>query len=238
MRRYTDPDVQHSLHSYFTLFDHVDLFVSTWSDRGISYNHGDMRLRGDEGDVVTEEKVRRAFPQTRSVVIHELKAWEARLEGCWKQVYTEGFEWSGMKIKGTVVPQLFTLWDANEAKKRHEIQHGITYDLVLRVRPDALFVPHSRSLYERVATGEIHAINNPASGTFYPQRIYDIFFFGAPKAMDILCDAYKNLPVLLEHPWQNGLHPRDACRCLYVQARYVGGLGVCDIPLDICKVKR
>ena len=238
MRRYTDPDVQQSLQSYFALFDAVDIFVSTWSDRGISYNHGDMRFQGDEGDVVTEDQVRRVFPQARSVAIHDLKTWEAKLEGCWRAVYTEGFEWSGMKIKGTVVPQLFTLWDAKEAKKRHEIQHGIQYDLVLRVRPDVLFAPHSRSLYERVADSEIHAINNPASGTYYPQRIYDIFFFGKSAAMDILCEAYKNLPQLVAHPWQNGLHPRDACRCLYVQARYVGGLGVCDIPLDVCKVKR
>jgi hypothetical protein len=238
MRRYTDPDVQHSLHSYFALFDAVDIFVSTWSDRGISYNHGDMRIHGDEGDAITEEKVRSAFPQTRSVVIHDLKAWEAKLEGCWRAVYTEGFQWNGGHIRGTAVPQLFTLWDANKARQTYQQEKGIQYDLVIRVRADALFIPHSRSLYERVLAGEIHAINNPTSGTYYPQRIYDIFFFGTPEAMDVACEAYPNLPQLVAHPWQNGLHPRDACRCLYVQTRFVGGLGVCDIPLDICKAKR
>jgi hypothetical protein len=160
------------------------------------------------------------------------------LDGIWRAVYTEGFQWNGMNIKGTVVPQLFGIWDANESRKAWASLNSVAHDLVIRVRPDALFIPHSRSLYDSVLSGEIHAINNQASGTYYPQRIYDIFFFGKPGAMDIVCDAFRNLPALVAHPWQNGLHPRDACRCLYVQARFVGGLGVHDIPLDICKVKR
>jgi hypothetical protein len=238
MRRYTDPDVLHSLHRFWSLFDHVDVFISTWSDRGVSYNHGHMKSHGDETDGVTEAELRRIYPQARRIRIHSLGEWERGLEGVWKSVYAEGFEWNGMHIRGTVVPQLFGIWDANQQRLAYQAETGAQYDLVIRCRPDTIFVPHSRSIYESAATNAIYAINNRSTATFYPQRIYDIFFFGSSKAMDAVCEAYKELPELLRCPWDNGLHPRDACRCLYVQARFQHGLEVVDLPLDVCAVKR
>lgn len=241
MRRYTDADVLNSLHNYFSMFDSVDIFVSTWSDRGVSYNHGQVVGRGDAEDTITEADVCRVFPQTRGIRIHDLKTWATGLEGCRKAVYTEGFEWRGMRIRGTVVPQLFGLWDANRIRLEYETRVGVSYDLVIRCRPDCLFVPHSshsRDLYESVMPNTIYAINNRASGTYYPQRIYDIFFFGTPAAMDSVCRAYEDFEALIGHPWDNGLHARDACRCLYVQARFRMGMAVVDLGLDVCTVKR
>ncbi len=238
MRRYTDPDVLHSLHRYWSLFDAVDVFISTWSDRGVSYNHGDVRWRGDEADKVTEAELRRLYPQARSIRIHDIATWERGLLGEWKTVYAEGFEWNGMRIRGTVVPQLFGIWDANCLRREYEAATGVSYDLVIRCRPDAVFAPHGRSLYESTIPNTIYAINNCGSATFYPQRIYDIFFWGDAAAMDAVCEAYQELPELLACPWDNGLHPRDACRCLYVQARIRRGVGVVDVPLDVCIVKR
>jgi hypothetical protein len=238
MRRYTDPEVLHSLQRFWSLFDAVDIFISTWSDRGVSYNHGDIKWRGDEAEAITEGELRRLYPQARSVAIHNLREWETALEGCWKTVYTEGFEWNGGHIRGTVVPQLFGIWDANRLRREYEAATGVKYDLVIRCRPDVVVTPHSRSVYESVVPNTIYAINNKASGAYYPQRIYDIFFFGSPAAMDCTCDAYQCLDVLVGHPWNNGLHPRDACRCLYIQARFMMGLGVMDIPADLCKVAR
>ncbi len=234
MRRYTDPDVLQSLKTYFARFPALDIFVSTWSDRGVSHNHGQAVYRGDEKDVVSESVIRQHFPQVRGVRIHDSAVWEAQLRGAWKTVYEEGFEWNGMQIRGTVVPQLFTLWDANEMRKAA----GASHDVVIRVRPDVLFRDHSRSLYDSVAPNTIYAINNRRTGTFYPQRIYDIFFFGTADAMDGVCEAYRNFDRLIEHPWQNGLHTRDACRCLYVQARFFGCTAVVDLDVDVCAVKR
>jgi hypothetical protein len=241
MRRWTDPDVLQSIQRFFGLFgpiDTVDIFVSTWSDRGVSYNHGDVKLRGDEGDIVTAEAIRSVYPQVRGVAVRDRKEWEGTLQGVWKSVYTEGFEWNGMTIKGTVVPQLFGIWDANRMRKEYARTTGTTYDLVIRCRPDVVFRDFTRSLYESCVSNTIYAINNKASGTYYPQRIYDIFFYGSEAAMDVVCEAYEVLDKLVAHPWQNGLHPRDACRCLYVQARFVGGLAVQDILADVCAVKR
>jgi hypothetical protein len=238
MRRYTDPEVQHSLQKYLGLFDSADIFISTWSDRGVSHNHGDVKWRGDEKDGITEAELRRIYPQARRIAIHDLAAWERSLEGCWKTVYTEGFEWNGAHIRGTAVPQLFGLWDANCLRCEYETATGARYDLVIRCRPDVVFAPQSRSLYESAIPNTVYAINCKTTGAYYPQRIYDIFFFGDPKVMNQLCEAYKNLDTLVAHPWNNGLHPRDACRCLYVQARFLDGAGVVDLPVELCKVVR
>jgi hypothetical protein len=234
MRQYNDPDVIESLRVYLGQFASVDIYVSTWSDRGVSYNHGHVCLQGDEGEQVTEATLRQYFPQIHSIRIHDTKVWEKGLQGAWKAAYTEGFTWSGMKIRGTVIPQLFTLWDANQLRK----ESGIKHDLVIRCRPDALFAGHAPSIYHFVSPNTIYAINNPSTGTFYPQRIYDIFFFGTAEAMDGVCGAYKNFNELEAYPWQNGLHPRDACRCLYIQARFFVNIAVVDLPIDICVIKR
>jgi hypothetical protein len=238
MRRYTDAEVQHSLQKYLGLFDSADIFISTWSDRGVSHNHGDVKWRGDEKDGITEAELRRIYPLAKRIAIHDLAAWERSLEGCWKTVYTEGFEWNGLPIRGTVVPQLFGLWDANRLRCEYEAVTGARYDLVIRCRPDVVFAPQSRSLYESAIPNTVYAINCKSTGAYYPQRIYDIFFFGDPKAINQLCEAYKNLDTLVAHPWNNGLHPRDACRCLYVQARFLGGAGIVDLPFELCKVVR
>lgn len=243
MRRFADPDVLQSVLAFFRLFDTADVFISTWSDRGVSYNHGDVRLRGDEGDRITEANLRSVYPSLRACAIHELGEWERGLTGLKKQIYEEGFEWQGMKIRGTVVPQLFGLWDANRLRTEYERLSGVRYDLVIRCRPDVLFDMGGkgvrRSLFETMAPNTIYAINNPGSGTYYPQRVYDIFFYGDRGAMDAVCGgAWENLELLVGHPWQNGLHPRDACRCLYVQARFLSGCAVQDVAQDLCLVKR
>lgn len=238
MRRFTEPAVLQSFHAFSAQFDVADIFISTWSNRGVSYNHGQIHHYNDESNVITENHLRSCYPQTRFCAIHSLQDWEDALVGCRKQVYTEGFEWYGMKIRGSVVPQLFGIYDANRLRLQYEKEHNISYDLVFRCRPDAIFAPHSRSFYESAIPNTIYAINNMTSGAFYPQRIYDIFFFGTPNAMNSLCDAYNSLEELIAYPWQNGLHPRDACRCLYVQARFFHGSAVIDIPYDICKVLR
>jgi hypothetical protein len=42
---------------------------------------------------------------------------------------------------------------------------------------------------------------------------------------------------LIDHPFENGLHKRDACRILYAQA-LVHGIPVDDLPYEVCRVKR
>jgi hypothetical protein len=55
--------------------------------------------------------------------------------------------------------------------------------------------------------------------------------------MDALTDAYNHLHELEIHPFFNGLHARDACRILRVQALNAD-IPVVDMDHDVCTVFR
>jgi hypothetical protein len=246
MRCFDDPNVLQSVRGFFSAFDKCDIFVSTWSNRGVSYDHGSVRKTGREEDMIEESAIRAAYPDlVRSVRIHDIRGWEGGLDGERKKVYEEGFDWHGVKIKGTSVPQLFTLWDANQQRQqwvREQRESGVVvkYDVVIRCRPDVVF-GGDRSWLESslmLVPNTITAINCKASRTFWQSRVYDIFFYGDERAMNLLCDAYNMFDFLVVHPFENGLHKRDVCRLLYVQAAMLHSLQVRDLQYDACKVYR
>jgi hypothetical protein len=217
------------------------VFVSTWNKKGVSYNHGDIRHRPDEDAIVREDALQRAYGEwLRAIKIHDSDVWSARLQGTHRRIYEEGFEWQSMKIKGTSIPQLYTLWDANRLRKEYERSTGARYDVVIRCRPDVLFSEEAfqRRWYEAIHPQAIYAINCLRTGAFFARRIYDIFFYGSGIAMDAVCDAYYQVDALVAHPFENGLHTRDVCRMLYVQANQQHGLQVADIDSELCVVKR
>jgi hypothetical protein len=241
MRCFEDRDVLDSLHQFFRLFDTCDVFVSTWDKKGVSYNHGYIQHRADENAVVDGAALKRAYGDwLRAARIHDSDIWDAGLQGIHRQIVEEGFEWQGMKIKGTSIPQLYTLWDANRMRKEYERATGARYDLVIRCRPDVRFAEEAfqRRWFESIHPQAIYAINCPRTGAFFPHRIYDIFFYGSGMAMDAVCDAYHQVDALVAHPFENGLHARDVCRMLYVQANQQHGLSVVDVDSELCVVKR
>ena len=239
MRTFDNPRVQASFRAFVAALGahEVDMFVSTWSDRGISYNHGhpEASRAMAPNATVTEEMIRAVYAGLNivSVQIRDYAEWQTRLRPSYAAVLREGFQWNGMRIAGTVVPQLFTIWDANMLRRAG----GKSYDWVFRVRPDLVFEPLD-DLLAPLDPKHVHAINAPTAGVFWPQRIYDIFFFGGPAAMDVACDSYNHIDVAIQHPFMNGLHPRDACRILYVCTALMGRVPVRDIDRVVCKIHR
>ena len=245
MRTFDHPAVQASFRTFLQgLGAHVDLFVSTWSDRGVSYNHGAHQNPNNASisplpqPKITEELIRSVYADLNviSVQIRDYAEWKTRLRPTYAAVLREGFQWNGMRIAGTVVPQLFTIWDANMLRRGT----GKTYDWVFRVRPDLMFDcrHNAAALLASLDPKHVHAINAPTTRVFWPQRIYDIFFFGGPVAMDVACDSYIHIDTAIQHPFTNGLHPRDACRILYVCTALLGGTHVRDIDRVVCEIYR
>jgi hypothetical protein len=107
---------------------------------------------------------------------------------------------------------------------------------VMRVRPDARF--YGPALHTAVAPKHIYAINclRPHR-SYWPHRVYDIFFYGDEASMDTLVGAYRDHAVNEVHPFSNGLHPKDTCRLLYVQALR-NSLNIVDIDFDVCMIHR
>jgi len=234
LRTFHHPAVLTSLRTFIEQFVECDVFVSVWDKVGFSYSHGDGKITSNATDPVIAEQIQAALPNVKGIHIERESDWLPTIPAKYKAIYAEGFRWAGMNIKGTVVPQLYKIWDGNRLKSEYEKTHGFVYDLVIRSRPDNLYLSNIKTKYLSDLS-KIYAINCP--GTFYPNRIYDIFFFSNSANMDALTDAYNHIHELEIHPFFNGLHARDACRILRVQALNAD-IPVVDMDHDVCTVFR
>jgi hypothetical protein len=236
MRIFDDPVLLQ--HYYEKLFEplNADIFVSTWDNRGYSYNHGASEIQATSNDLITKDMIKAAYKERlKGVEIETMSDFEAALSDEYREIYTTGFEWSGLKIKGTSVPQFYKMMRVNELKRCYEEQHNFTYDLVIRARPDVDMLAPLEARYMTDLDKNLYHIN--CTGTFWPYRIYDIFFYSSSKNMDTMAAAYYNIPTLIEVPFDNKLHPRDACRLLFLLA-VATGINVVDMDYSPCIVIR
>ena len=235
MRTFDQPDVLKQYHDLLINPLNVDIFVSTWSNRGCSHNHGEPINTTMQDESVTAKAIETAYNgRLVSVDIENISDFEAHMPDSLRDIYKNGFVWSGITVKGTSVPQLYKIKRANQLKIDYEKAGGFKYDLVIRSRPDNIMVAPFDTRHLALDKN-IYAIN--CLGTFYPNRIYDIFFYGSSENMDLISSAYDNMVEIERLPFHNGLHPRDACRILYVQA-LISGLNVLDLNYNPCFIKR
>jgi hypothetical protein len=234
LRTFHHPVVLASLHQFIKQFDECDVFLSLWDKIGFSYKHGGGVRPENADNSVKAEQIINLIPRLKGLHIESEEEWLSNISESYKTIYTEGFEWLGMKLTGTMVPQLYKIWDGNRLKKKYEQENNFTYDLVIRSRPDNQYFSYIKHQYLADLT-KIYAIN--CSGTYFPNRIYDIFFFSNSANMDILCDAYNHILRNESHPFYNGLNPRDACRILRVQA-LISDIPVVDMDSNVCMIYR
>jgi len=236
MRTFDDPILLE--HYYKNLFEplNADIFVSTWDNRGYSDAHGAGEAIAAAADLIANDMIEAAYKdRLKALDIETLSDFEATLSDEYRDIYTTGFEWLNMKLKGTSVPQFYKILRANELKRRYEQQHNFTYDLVIRVRPDLDMVAPLEPRYMTDLDKNLYHINCP--GTFWPYRVYDIFFYSSSKNMDKMASAYLNIPTLINVPFDNGLHPRDPCRLLFLLAMGMG-MKVVDMDYNPCFIMR
>jgi hypothetical protein len=234
LRTFQHPAVLTSLRTFIEQFVECDVFLSVWDKIGFSYKHGDGVRPENADNSVKAEPIISLIPRLKGLHIESEEEWRSKISEPYKAIYTEGFEWCNMKITGTVVPQLYKIWDGNRLKQEYEKANNFTYDLVIRSRPDNQYFSDIKHQYLTDLT-KIYAIN--CAGTYFPNRIYDIFFFSNSANMDILCDAYNHILRNESHPFSNGLHPRDPCRILRVQA-LISEIPVVDMDSNVCMIYR
>jgi hypothetical protein len=237
MRTFDDPEVVKKYYELLINPLNADIFISTWANRGVSWCHGSPSNSVDSSkENINIEDIKSVYTKNLIAVdIENLGTYEKSIPDEIKDIYINGFEWCNMKIKGTSVPQLYKIKKVNKMKMDYENANGFKYDLVIRSRPDNIIMEPISSRYLEKLNTHIYAINCP--GTFYPNRIYDIFFYGSSENMDKLSDTYNNIKMLENDSFNNGLHQRDTCRLLYVQA-IKNGLQIVDMDYNICFIKR
>jgi hypothetical protein len=234
MRTFDNKDVVSNIHSCLIDKYNCDVFVSTWDERGYSYCHGSGKENLLSKESITVEKIRLSYKNVKDIQIDNFQKWLSELPDTIRQFYEKGFPWDGVHIKGTSVPFLYKLFSANEMKKNYEKITGIKYDVVFCTRPDCIFVNSLKECYLTDFT-KLYAIN--CHGTYWPHRVYDIFFYSNSENIDKISDAYGNIIELANHPYRNGLHPKDVCRMLYVQA-LKWNITIIDMDYNPCFIFR
>jgi hypothetical protein len=230
MRTFDHPSVMKKLQDGLLSKHDCHIFISTWNRRGYSHGHGSGAPNATSEQEITEDLLRRVYQHfLKGFNIEEESLWAETLDDFRKEVYTSGFVWQGLNIKGTSIPQLYKIYDAHRLMKTFPS----TYDLVIRSRPDNLFQGLRDDFLD---PKRLYAINCP--GAWYPKRVYDVFFYSGPEVMEVVCQAYHHCEEIIKDDFDNGLHPRDACRMLYVWAHVLNGIPVVDLPYQATVIQR
>jgi len=207
-----------------------DIFISTWNHIGTSMNHGWIDPSESKNkNLNTENLLKKVYNNIVKMEIEDYNEWYDSIDPYLKNVIYSN---PNIKDHRTVnsYSQLYKIYKSNFLKKNYEKDNGFKYDIVLRVRPDSLFV---KNLDLNIENKTIYNINT--GGAFFPNRIYDIFFYGDSKSIDIVSDTYLEIIKLINDNFNNGLCKRDACRLLYLQSinNNINVLSTKDRPCDI-----
>jgi len=136
---------------------------------------------------------------------------------------------------GTIhtLPQLYAI-----SKSFKLIEENLSdYDLIFRCRYDSLFI-HPLNLYDLKSIKKSNKLHNINFGrSYYPKRVYDIFFGGSPSSMKFLSSIWDEIPKLISIKSSNNLDPRDPCRLIYLSA-YLNKIKVKSFDYRICDVYR
>lgn len=231
MRMFENEYISNSLHYLYKL--NPDIFVSTWSHKGFSYNvNRDSHILSERNDFDFElvDKIKNYYKNLKSFEVENYNDWLNNLSPEIKHIM------SGKLIGGEAVtspPQLYKIYMCNELKKRHELKCGFKYDVVIRTRPDVVYL-------NDIDFNNIDSLNNinfGIPGAYWANRIFDIFFYSTSENMDKVCNTWNNLIDNINDSFENGLDKRDCCRLLYVSAMK-NSISVNDLQQRTCEVYR
>jgi hypothetical protein len=229
MRYFNDPIVIDSYNKFVNILN-PDVFISTWDHVGHSMNHG--YINPDDNKTVD------------NTIANSIKSIYSNIKDIKEENYNNWFDSIDSEIKSRVYAQwynpltinsyaqIYKICDSINLKANYEKDNNFKYDVVIRLRADSLFVNHFDL---NINKHTIYNINFGAA--YYPNRIYDILFYGDSDSMDSLSKCFTNYVSLLGNEFHNGLCKRDACRLLYLQS-ILSELQVESVNTRLCDIYR
>jgi hypothetical protein len=190
----------------------ADYFVDVWSHLGVSMDHDIKRLSQLSEDKFAADVYLSLMLKDlniKSVKIWNYDVWKNNLSGFPKTF----FEDATNTIYQNALPQIFLI--------QQSILNLMTedgYDLVLRIRPDSLFV---MPVIEKANEGEVFHINFGPTAN-YPNRIYDIFFGSNLETFKLFHNIFDQIEENYKLEIPNHMDRRDPCRLLYMHSHRYG----------------
>jgi hypothetical protein len=189
----------------------AEIYISTWETPGASMEHGYGKCQ----DLSTNNFSVRSYLsmlfegfQIKAINIESYDNWKNNLKDEYKDIFIST-EYS-VNTKNSLA-QLYQIYKSYLLCQNIKT---IEYDLIFRVRLDSIFLFSFKEEY--LASEKICSIN--FGRAYFPNRIYDIFFYGSGFAMGGICKTWEKIPLFVNDLHENGLDKRDACRLLYLSA--------------------
>lgn len=200
-----------SLVNFTEFFDEVDIYLSYWSEPGISLGHNFDNLNNPDAlrNFDVESYLEKAF------VGFNIKSTYCESYNSWKRNYdaTRSDSLKESRFDPVTVhaaPQFYQLYQSfNLVADRMD-----EYDIVFRCRYDTIYLMPFNEF--EILPNMVYNIN--FGGAYYKNRIYDIFFYGSSSSMKPILNSWLNFEFLVEHSFENGLDRRDPCRMLFITA--------------------
>ena len=217
-----DPEVFNKSLLFFIGDNEVDVSLTYWNKPGYSMNHN--LNKNLEVEINLNNYIEKAFKNTNIIsnkIISENELTQYKIQN---QISNCSSYNSRTKHS---VKQLFMIY------KSITQNYLFDYDVIVRCRYDSVFLATFE--VDGLAENFIYNINN--GNAYYPNRIYDIFFYGTPKSFDKLKYSFLNIENYLNSDFDNGLDKRDACRLLYLSST-VNGNEINDDSVRYCDIFR
>jgi hypothetical protein len=203
-RTFDNDIVQRTLHEFILNRYNCDVYMSLWSNRGVSLFHGNPIRYKSPDDTITKNDVIKYIPNT-VVEIEDYNPWRSSLTQRMDTLINEG------DICLNAPPQLY-----KRNKCFQLIPKEKKYDIVIMSRPDLFYI---RNLELEDSTDDNTVWNlNPEGWSHYPNRIYDIFYYGSMGTIEKMNTCYFEIESLLGDPHNSKLRKLDCCKMLYTHA--------------------
>jgi len=193
----------------------ADVFISTWKHKGISCasdEPGSKDILSVKSDDNLEDEIKSIYKNLKGLEIENFNDWVNSVPSQISELMRNNYSTNGNPV--TSPPCLYKIKKANDLKRQYEIDNNFRYDIVIRDRPDNFHIEKFK--IENLNPKTIYSLN--CGTAFWPNRIYEAFFYGDSDSMDIVSNSYDRIMDLILHPHNNGLDFRDPCRLLFAQA--------------------
>ena len=204
-RSLLDERVLKAQNSFISKFN-TDVFVSTWSDPGISV--WDMFIKNPniyEGMEINSNVI----TKLDNLIKYEINNFEdyiynvenpairEKLINFFKRTQNNTLnDYASEDRFITGYPQLYTISTANNLKREYETSNNFKYDIVIKSRPDFLFFKDiSRYLDESYVEKSLIFTLNPRDH-YWPNRIWDAMYFSSSENIDKLSETYNEYSLL------------------------------------------
>lgn len=182
-------------HLISKFYPDVDVFVSTWRDRGKREQSHYMFPLGNHADdeSITENDIISLYPNVRMISIEEfLPEYCNEIAGVVKP--TELVAQAENKVGKYTIPMYYQMKKCNDIRKDFQEKYNVKYDAVIRTRPDILAGP--------VSDGVLNSLDFIWA---YPDglgyRVSDRLAISTPENMDYYSNCFDSL----NKYWEEGL---------------------------------